>query len=199
MSLTFYTAPMSTAGITEAVLAELQTPCERVTLNLKAGDTKKPEFLKVNPNGTVPAIVHDGTPIWESSAITMYLGETFGVEKKLYPAPGAQRGEAMKWIVWSNVVLANVAGQHAGHLGPDHKVPDAAKAKKAVTDALQILDDGLKGKQFLLGDYTLADTHVQGIVGWIGMLEIDLSAFGNITPWMKRIAERPAMAAAMAG
>jgi glutathione S-transferase len=73
MSLTFYFAPMSTASITKAVIAELGIPGDRVELNISAGDTKKPEFLKINPNGRVPAIVHEGMPIWESAAITMYL------------------------------------------------------------------------------------------------------------------------------
>ncbi|KAI9880154.1 MAG: hypothetical protein M1823_006761, partial [Watsoniomyces obsoletus] len=91
---------MSTASITQGVLAELDIECERVKLDIEAGDTRKPDFLKVNPNGRVPAIVHDGTPIWESAAITMYLGELFGVDAELYPAPGPKRGEAMKWIVW---------------------------------------------------------------------------------------------------
>ncbi|MEX0270243.1 glutathione S-transferase family protein [Leptolyngbyaceae cyanobacterium UHCC 1019] len=111
MSLTFYYAPMSTSSVTEAVLAELGTPCERVKLDIRAGDTQKPEFLKINPNGRVPAIVHEGTPIWESSAITMYLGEIFGVDAKLYPEPEPKRGEAMKWITWSNVVLAEAGGR----------------------------------------------------------------------------------------
>ena len=107
MSLTFYYAPMSTASVTEGVLAELNISCERVKLNIQAGETRKPEFLKINPNGRVPVIVHEGTTIWESSAITMYLGETFGIKAKLYPAPGPKRGEAMKWITWSNVTLAD--------------------------------------------------------------------------------------------
>ncbi len=96
MSLTFYYAPMSTASITEAVLAELGVACERIRLDFAAGDTRAPDFLAVNPNGRVPAVVHDGTSIWESCAITMYLGEAFGVEAGLYPAPGPKRGEAMK-------------------------------------------------------------------------------------------------------
>jgi glutathione S-transferase len=114
MSLTFYYAPMSTAEVTAAVLAELGVPCERVRLDIDAGDTRKPDFLAINPNGRVPAIVHDGTPIWESAAITMYLGELFGVEAGLYPAPGPRRGEALRWIVWGNVTLAEAASRLAG-------------------------------------------------------------------------------------
>jgi len=119
MSLTFYFAPMSTASITEAVLAELGIPFDLVKLNISVGETKKPEFLKLNPNGKVPVIVHEGVAIWESSAITMYLGEVFGVDKKPYPAPGTKRGEAMKWIAWSNVTLAEPASRLFASLPPE--------------------------------------------------------------------------------
>ncbi|WP_287129439.1 hypothetical protein [Candidatus Cyanaurora vandensis] len=57
MGLVFYYAPRSTASVTEAVLG---IPCERVKLDIQAGDTQQPDFLKVNPNGRVPVIVHEG-------------------------------------------------------------------------------------------------------------------------------------------
>jgi glutathione S-transferase len=196
MSLTFYFAPMSTASITDAVLAELDIPCERVELNIRAGGTKTPEFLKINPNGKVPTIVHDGIPIWESCAITMYLGEVFGVEKKLYPAPGPKRGEAMRWIAWGNVTLAQAAIQlpasnpsgHAGVDDPSSKAsvhPGETSARAALTNHFRILDNALEGKSALLGDYSLADTHLQSIVGWISMMGLDLKPFPNVERWFK--------------
>jgi glutathione S-transferase len=216
MSLTFYSAPMSSASITEAVLAELGVDFDLINLDLRAGDTKKPEYLKINPNGKVPAIVHDGTAIWESSAITMYLGELFGVDAKLYPAPGSQRGEAMKWIAWGNVTLAEAAGRLFASLPPEMQGDPAtnaieevtseqksaiamAKAKADLTDCLKILNNGLEGRSFLLGEYSLADTHLQSIVGWIGMLDVDLTPFANVTGWLQRCYQRPAIAKLMAG
>jgi glutathione S-transferase len=216
MSLTFYFAPMSTASITEAVLAELGIPFELVKLNISIGDTRKPEFLKINPNGRVPAIVHEGVAIWESSAITMYLGEVFGVDKKLYPTPGPKRGEAMKWIAWSNVTFAEPASRLFASLPPEMQgdvetnsqekiAPEMKsavameKAKADLTDCLRILNDGLEGRSFLIGDYSLADTHLQGIVGWIGSMDIDLTPFPNVTGWLKRCYERPAIAKLMQG
>ncbi|MDF5721220.1 MAG: glutathione S-transferase family protein [Rhizonema sp. PD37] len=216
MSITFYFAPMSTASITEAVLAELGTPCERVKLDISAKDTRKPDFLKINPNGRVPAIVHEGTPIWESSAITMYLGEIFGVDAKLYPEPGPKRGEAMKWITWSNVTLAEAGGRLAASVPsgsegavqsdsldwvpPEQRSAIAVeKAKADLAVCLKILDGGLEGKSFLLGDYSLADTHLQGFVGWLRTMEVDLTPFPNVLEWLQRCSERPALAKLMAG
>jgi glutathione S-transferase len=215
MSLIFYYVPMSTASITAAVLAELDIPCDRVQLSITDGDTQQPDFLKVNPNGRVPAIVHDGTAIWESAAITMYLGEVFGVEAKLYPPLGTQRGEAMKWIVWGNVTLAEAGGRLSALLPSDSDggvvansqdwIPPEqrseialAAAKANLVGCLGILDNALAGKSFLLGDYSLVDTHLQGFVGWIGSMDVAIEPFLNVTGWLKRCYERPALAQLMA-
>jgi len=201
MSLTFYYAPMSTATLTEAVLAELNVPCERVKLDLKAGDTHKPEFLKLNPNGVVPLIVHEGTPIWESAAITMYLGEVFGVEAKLYPEPGPKRGEAMKWIAWGNVTLGEAANRLAYTFSPNAEgaAQKAEKAKADLAVRLKVLDGALEGKSFLLGDYSLADTHLHGFISWLGMMQFDLKPFTQVKEWMKRCNQRPALANLLLG
>ncbi len=212
MSLTFYFAHYSTASVTEAVLAELGTPCERIELTIGAGGTRKPEFLAVNPNGRVPTIVHDGTAIWESSAITLYLGEMFGVEKGLYPAPGPKRGEAMKWIIWANMVLAEAGGRLSTQMdgdgatqeeSPDWLPPEmrseaaALGARADISASLDILERALAGKDFLLGDYSLADTHMQTFVGWLGMLGTDYSGYPGIAAWLDRCGARPALAALM--
>lgn len=197
MSLIFYRAPMSTATVIDMVLAELDVPFEAVTLDIRKGDTKKPEFLKVNPNGKVPAIVHDGVVIWESVAITMYLGETFGVEKKLYPAPGPKRGEAMKWIAWTNVSLGGVVGRFAQNTmewypAEQHNAKAAESARKEIDDHLRILNGALEGRQFLCGDYTLADTHLNSFVDWVRMMKIDLTPFPHLMAWGERCCARPA-------
>lgn len=197
MSLTFYFSPMSTSTITELVLAELGIPCERVQLDLKAGDGKKPDFLKLNPNGKVPLLVHDGTPIFESTAITMYLGDTFGVEKKLYPASGPKRGEAMKWIAWAGVTLSDGVYRWTRNstdwTPKDQHNEKAAEAGKAdMMNSLRILNEALAGKEYLCGDYTIADTHVASLVDWMGFLKVDISALSNVVAWQKRCHARPA-------
>jgi glutathione S-transferase len=197
MSLIFYYAPMSTASITELVLEELGVSCERMKLDIPGGDTKKPEFLALNPNGKVPCIVHDGTPLWESAALTMYLGEMFGVERGLYPPPGPRRGEAMKWIVWANVTLNDAVGRLTRNttnwFPDDQKNAKAGEAARAdVVSCLGILERALDGKQFLLGDYTLADTHLTSYGDYLQILRFDFTPFPNITAWGARCRARPA-------
>jgi glutathione S-transferase len=197
MSLTFYYAPMSTAGITELVLEELGIPHERVTLDIQKGDTKKPDYLAVNPNGRVPCIVHDGTPIWESAAVTIYLGETFGVERGLFPGPGPRRGEAIMWIVWTNVTLGDAVGRWTRNAmdwyPEDQKNAKARDAARSDIDGcLRVLDGALAGKQFLTGDYTLADAHLSSFLIWLRMMKIDFAPFPNVQAWSERCWARPA-------
>lgn len=203
MALTFYYSPMSTAGITELVLEELGTPCERVKLDMQKGETRKPEYLRLNPNGKVPLIVHDGVPIWESAAITMYLGEMFGVEKGLYPAAGPKRGEAMKWIVWTNVTLFDSVARWMRNTtewtpAEQHNAKAAEAAQKDIQGCLRILDEALAERQFLLGGYTLADSHLTPLTDWLGHMNVDHSAYANLNAWKQRCAARPAYARAMA-
>lgn len=196
MSLIFYVAPLSTATLTELVIEELAVKCDRKQLDIRAGDTKKPEFLKVNPNGKVPTIVHDGVAIWESSAITIYLGEQFGVQAGLWPPAGPKRGEAMKWVAWTNVTLGE-AVYRRGHAGewasPGEANPKMVEhAERDIQELLAILDQSLAGKQFLVGEYTLADTHVNSFCDWLRHSKIDFSKFANLNAWSARCAARPA-------
>ena len=201
MSLTFYFAPQSTASITTLVLEELGTPCERVKLDLQKGETKKPEFLKINPNGCVPTLVHDGVAIWESAAITIYLGETFGEKAKLWPAAGPKRGEAMKWVVWTNVSLGEPVYRWARNTmwapEDERNAKAAAAASKDIAARLSVLDGALADKHFLVGDYTLADAHVSSYVDWLRHMKIDMAALSHLNAWSKRCSERPAYGRAM--
>ena len=198
MSITFYFAPMSTASITQMVLAELAVPHEVVQLDIKKGETKTPEFLKLNPNGKVPLVIHEGTAIWESSAITMYLGETYGVEKKLYPAPGPKRGEAMKWIAWSNVTLGDAVARFTRNTmdwvpADERNAKTGENAKGDIGNCLRILDEGLDGKQFLLGEYTLVDTHLNSFTSWMRHMKLDFAPYARLNAWSERCSARPAV------
>lgn len=210
MTLTFYWAPMSSAGITEAVLKALKVePDKRIEVAIMV-DTRKPDFLRINPNGKVPVIVHDEVVIWESAAITLYLGETFGVQAGLYPPPGPSRGEVMKWVVWANTDIFATAGKLHSNM-PTEAVGAEAKAsglpvppddhqktsreydnaKQQMAKHIKMLDGALAEKQYLAGNqYSLADVHVHSVVWWISMLYPITNSTPNVQAWMARINEK---------
>ena len=146
----------------------------------------------------------------------MYLGEIFGVgddEKKaaLYPALGPKRGEAMKWIVWTNLKLAEAGKQLSIALPADvpgaDKVGDRdllleqekgkageEKAKEGIKKVLRILEGQLRGKNFLLGEeYCLADTHMWSFMSWLTVMGVSVEDFEGVKEWMAKVGSRPAL------
>ena len=208
--LIFYHVPDSTSNVTLAVLAELNVRHELVELSIDAGETREKDFLIRNPNGRVPLVLHAGIPIWESAAITMYLGEVFGVERGLYPSLGPKRGQAMMWIVWANVVLAEAAGRLSGSLpegspgavlpsSRDWKAAEARSsgARSAATGDLArcfgVLNDAVDERPFLLDTYSLADTHLWSFIGWVSSMDFDVTHYPAVDAWRRRCGERPAL------
>ena len=175
MSLTFYFAPNSTATITSLVLEELGTPHEKVQLSFDDKGTKKPDFLKLNPNGRVPTIVHYGTPIGERLRSPMTPGGSWVTKPKLGGLAGPKRGELMKWVVWNDrstlarrctpagvqhhVGARGSAAYRQGLRGRGRRHPEGALRAPAPRCS--------KGMQYLTGYYTLADTHVSLFIDWL--------------------------------
>ena len=205
MSLVLYYAPWSSATTSLWAVEELGIPCERVKLDLSKKETHTPEFLALNPNGKVPVLVQDGVPIFESAAILAYLGETFGAEKQLFPAPGIQRGQALQWLVWANATLGATVNRFLANscdaVPADRRNAQAADLARAATQKLlEQLDAHLEGKIWMVGDFfTLVDLQLAGALAWIGRLGFDLSKLANVAPWHARCADRPAFEKVMAG
>src|SRR5579883_1907388 len=116
MALKFYYQPMTSATRVHWALEELGIPYEKHKLDLAAGDQKKPDFLAINPNGKVPAIVDGDAKVFESVAIFAWLGEKYGAERGLWPRVGtAEHAEALSWLVWGTTEVATRVFQHAVH------------------------------------------------------------------------------------
>ena len=200
MSLTFYYAPQSSASPTHWILEELKVPYEKVLVDMKSGEQKKEAFTKINPNAKVPVIVHDGTTIFESVAIAIYLGETFGVERGLFPAPGPSRGKAIQWLVWCNVSLGEAMSRvlwASNERVPKemHNAALAAAGKAEVERLLGILNAELNGKEYLIDNkFSLVDAHLCSWVEYLGMVGVDVKAYDAVAAWSKRCLARPAAA-----
>ena len=205
MSIVFYEAPMSSATPVAFALGELAVPHERATLNFAAGDTRKPEFLALNPNGKVPTLVVDGTPIFEALGIMLWLAERYGVPKGLWPKESdPARLTAMAWSTWTYVTLGNAFRKHfvatSPHTPADLHVPAVVNAAKSeIADLLTILDARLAKRAYMLGDvFSMLDVISAPAVGFGMFSGADVASHKHVKAWLDRVMARPAYQATLA-
>jgi glutathione S-transferase len=115
----------------------------------------------------------------------------------LFPAPVLQRGEVMKWVVWTHVTLGDAVNSWARHthkLPEDHRNAKAADAAmKDIHANLAVLDQALSGHSYLLGrEFSIVDAHLVAFTDYLRRLPIDFSAYTDLNAWSARCAERPA-------
>ena len=207
MSITFYYTPHTSASRVHWVLEELGVPYDKVKLDLRAGDQHKPEFLAINPNGKVPALVVDGTPLFESLAIILYLGDRFGVDKGLWPRVGSsEHAEALSWSVWGSVTLGGTIFRiffNTSEWFPadSRNAIQAEAATKEFEGALKVLDQRLQGREYLVGSgFTLVDAANAAALAWaLGFIKTDITAYPAVAAWIERCVSRPANRAVEAG
>ncbi|KAM3513428.1 hypothetical protein MY11210_002908 [Beauveria gryllotalpidicola] len=174
----FYRANYSSAGITDAVLAELEAAAghplaTRIDVSLRS-ETRTASFLAINPNGHVPALVlPSGEPLWESAAITLHLGEVYGVAAGLYPDTAEERAQTAKWIVWTNVNLP----MHARMVA--RVVPGMSKEEEEEEE------EGVRRVREM--DAETARGELERL---LGMLGVDMERWGNVKRWMESVGGR---------
>lgn len=202
MEMTFYYFPMSNSTRVHWALEELAVPCKKVRLDLyEKREHRTPEYLKLNPNGKVPLLVVDGQPIWESLAQLLYLGETFGEAKALFPKAGLERAEAFKWLAWFMVsVHANAARIHDNSENNPEEERNLVALRLALrdtTEQLALLDAHLKTHDYVLGkNFSLVDCAIAPSVPGAHHLGLDLTAMTALRAWADRCCSRPAFARA---
>lgn len=205
MTITFYYTPQSSAARIHASLEELGVPYEKIKIDLGAGEQKKPEFLALNPNGKVPTLVLDGTPMFESVAIQVALGERYGVAKGLWPALGSpEHLKALTWLIWGQVTLGTSLMRYmqntVDYIPKElHHAGQAAVALKEMHEQLAILDAHLGASAFLAGDhFTLADLDLASVLGWgLHAIKMDISVYPKLSAWLGSASQRPGMLTAM--
>jgi glutathione S-transferase len=203
MSMTFYYKPMSSATRVHWALEEVGAAYEKVKLNLD-GDQRKPEFLALNPNGKVPLLVVDGKPVFESLAQLLYIGETYGVDKGLFPKPGLDRAEAFKWLAWGSVSIHEVIARilKNGDRAPEDERSEKARAsaQKEAAELFGILDAHLATREYILGaDFSICDCALAAYVPFVARLGVDFAACKNVQAWSARCMARPALQRVMQG
>ncbi len=208
MSITLYYTPMGSATRCHWALHELGVPFEKVRLHFDKGDHKKPEFLAINPNGKVPALVDGDVKLFESLAILFHLGDRYGVSRGLWPASGTDaRSEAYVWSVWAMVEVQTTVFEYIKQGGehPRLSLPRDKQHKDTADRALatwntcvRMLDERLASREYLLGStFSLCDVAVASVVGLGPMMAgLDLDS-KRVSDWLARCQGRPALARAL--
>ena len=194
--IVLYWHPMSSATPVACALAELDLPHERIKIDIRAGEQHRPDFLALNPNGKVPTLTVDGAPMFEALAIEMWLGQTYGVQRGLWPAEGTpERLQAMSWSTWSYVTYgAQVFRLKAAiNMGTPDDAHGTA-AHQALDELLTVLDGRLSERPWLLGDaYSLADLIVASVIGYSAHVGAPVAKHPTTLAWLQKVQARPSM------
>jgi glutathione S-transferase len=191
-----YTAATPNGHKASVALEELGLPYTVQPVDLGAGDQKQDWFLRINPNGRIPAIVdrgNDDFAVFESGAILVYLAEMTG---QLLPADPKARSVTMQWLMFQMGGLGPMMGQaNVFHRYWQEKIPPViARYQNESRRLLEVLDGRLAESRYLAGDdYTIADianwcwarTHE-----WSG---VSVEGLDHLQRWLAAIAERPAV------
>lgn len=207
-----YSLPTPNGIKVSTMLEETGLEYEPHLVNFGTNDQTTPEFMSLNPNNKIPAIIDPNGPngkpigIWESGAIMIHLGEKTGM---FYPSDAAKRTEVLQWWFWQ----VGGFGPMLGQLGYFHTfagkdIEDPRPKQRYIDEAKRLftlLEKHLDGKEFVAaGEYTIAD---MAIWPWLntfygfykaGHLIGDEEAFPNARAYLERFKSRPASIKGMA-
>lgn len=204
--LQLYSLPTPNGVKVSIALEELELPYEPHLISFGTNDQKSPEFVSLNPNGRIPAIIDpngpDGKPIglFESGAILVYLAEKTG---RLIPADAAGRYETLQWVFFQMGGIGPMFGQfgHFFKFAADKVANNSYPVERYRDEAkrlLSVLESRLNGRQWIMGDeYTIADIAtfpwVRGVDVFYGGREVlELASFPAVMDWVERATARPA-------
>lgn len=204
--LQLYSLPTPNGVKVSIMLEEVGLPYEAHAINIGANETWTPEFLSLNPNGKIPAILDphgpDGKPLalWESGAILVYLAEKTG---KLLPVDPAAHYETLQWVFFQMAAIGPMFGQlgffykFAGREIEDKRPLERYRAE--TKRLLGVLEQRLASRDWIMGaDYTIADVAtlgwVRNLIGFYGAGDlVDYASLKHTPAWLERGLARPAV------
>ena len=193
--ITLYTAPTPNGWKASCTLEELGLPYQVKPVNLSANEQKTPDYLKINPNGRIPAIIdHDegDFAVFESGALMLYLAEKTG---RLLPSDVKGRSVAIQWLMFQMGGIGPMMGQANVFFRywPEKLQPVIDRYQNESRRLFAVLDARLAEAEYLAGDYSIADIANWcwvRIHGWSG---VSTEGLPHLERWIAALEARPAL------
>ncbi len=200
--LKLFYSPGACSLASHIALEEAGAPYELMRLNFKADDQRKPEYLKVNPKGRVPALVTDRGILTESPAILAYIAQAYPAAK-LAPTDPFDFARAQ---AFNSYLCSTVHVSHAHRVRGNRWVDDPAalkemqrKVPETVGAAFELIENGMLEGPWVMGkDYSICDGYLFTMAQWMEGDGVDLSKLPRVMEHRARVAERPAVKRALA-
>jgi len=175
-------------------LQELDVAFEPVTIDLRAGDHRKPEFLKINPAGRLPVLIDGDKVLTESVAIVLYLAEKYPAQR-LIPADIEERGQLYRWLLFTATELEQPLWRmvrHAMLYPEDKRLPaEIALAREDFAAVAQVLEAHMQGRKFLVGDaVTVGDFVLAYTLDWAKVMRC-LNGLPLLEAYLEHMYARP--------
>jgi GST-like protein len=163
-------------------------------VDLTQGEQKKPEYLAINPNGKIPAIVDQDADltIFESGAILMYLAEKTG---KFLPADTKSRYQVIEWLMFQMGGVGPMFGQlaHFKRFAQENIPYAIERYEKEASRLCGVLDKQLSDRDYIAGEYSIADMSTYPWIAICERLGVSMEEYPNLKRWLETIQQRPAV------
>jgi GST-like protein len=171
-------------------------------LNLQAGDQRKPDYLKINPAGAIPAIVDEDGPggkplaLAQSGAIVLYVAEKSG---KFIPKDPARRLAALQWLMQACSDVAGTSGTifQLSMVAPEKSASNVEFFEKRLVNALRVADQRLADREYLADEFSVADLALYPVVATRRPVIEKHGGLPHLAKWAERMAARPGVAKGM--
>jgi glutathione S-transferase len=190
-----FTAATPNGWKVSITLEELGIPYKVRRIDFDKREQKEPWYLKINPNGRIPAIIdhdNDGFAVFESGAIMIYLAEKAG---RLLPADVKGRSLVIQWLMFQMGGIGPMMGQaNVFYRYAPERIPYAIERyQREVRRLFEVLESRLKDHEFLAGDYSIADIASWSWVRGYKWSGVSLDGLPGLQRWLDAIAKRPAV------
>ena len=194
MSITLYTAPTPNGWKISIALEEMRLPYEVRVIDFATNEQKSDWYVKINPNGRIPALLDDSFELFESGAILIYLAEKTG---KFLPADVQGRSRVIQWLMFQMSGVGPMMGQANVFLRyfPEKIQAAIDRYQREVTRLFGVMDKQLASHEYIAGAYSIADMALWPWVSGYEWSGVSVDEFAHLKRWLKLVGDRPAVQA----